>query len=180
MVEERDKTSKMATTGEKKKVKKTTDKKIETLTKELEACKESVADWEDKFLRLAADHDNYKKRSAREFNDLMQHANEALIGQLIPIVDNFERALTTATSCDDFTSFHQGVEMIYRQIRKLLEQQGVREIEALNEPFDPHVHEALMVIEKEDTPPELVVEEIEKGYMLNDKVLRPSKVAVSK
>lgn len=168
------------TTEKKKKTKKKPVKKTESLAVELDVCKESLAEWEDKFLRLAADYDNYKKRSAREFGELIQNANEALIGQLIPIVDNFERALDAATSSEDLTSFHRGIEMIYQQLRKILEQQGVKEIAALNEPFDPNVHEALMVIEKEDMPPEMVVEEIEKGYMLNDKVLRPSKVAVSK
>jgi molecular chaperone GrpE len=150
------------------------------LTAELASCQERLADWEDKFLRLAADYDNFRKRSAREFQELMTRANEELIAELIPILDNFERALSTAGSSADSTSFHQGIEMIYQQMRALLERQGVKAIQALHEPFDPHLHEAVLVVEMDDRPPETVVEEIEKGYMLNDKVLRPSKVAVSK
>jgi molecular chaperone GrpE len=180
MVEnEHEKTAK-ETTEKKKNAKRGPSKRIEGLAKELEDCREKVNEWEDKFLRLAADYDNYKKRSVRDFGELIQNANEELIGQLIPVVDNFERALAAAQSSDDFSSFHQGVELIYQQLRNLLEKQGVKEIQALNEPFDPNVHEAVMVIESEDAPPETVVELVEKGYMLYDKVLRPSKVAVSK
>lgn len=164
----------------KKRARKGLGKKIEELTKEVEACKARLGESEDKFLRLAADYDNYKKRTAREFSEVVRTATEDLISQLIPVVDNFERAMTATPSSDEFDSFHKGIEMIYQQVKNLLEKQGVKEIKAINESFDPHKHEAVMVVEKKDVAPETVVEEIEKGYMLNNKILRPAKVAVSK
>lgn len=163
----------------KKGVKKGLGKRVEELTKEIGTYKARLSECEDRFLRLAADYDNYKKRTAREFGELIRNANEDLISQLIPVVDNFERALAAAQSSDG-DSFHQGIDMIYQQLKDLLEKQGVQEIEAINEPFDPHKHEAVMVVEKEGAGPETVVEEVEKGYLLHDKVLRPAKVAVSK
>jgi molecular chaperone GrpE len=150
------------------------------LKRELEETRKELAEGQDKFLRLAAEFDNYKKRTAREFSGLIQNANEELIAQLIPVLDNFERALDAAQSSEDFDSFHKGVELIHQQLKDVLEKQGVKEIEALGEPFDPHKHEAVMMVEKEKTPSETVVEEVERGYMLNDKVLRPSKVAVNR
>lgn len=164
----------------KKSVKKGVGKKVQALTQEVETYKTKVDECEDKLLRLAAEYDNYRKRTVREFGELVKSANEDLISQLIPVVDNFERALTAAKTSGDFDSFHKGVEMIYQQLKDLLEKQGVSVIEAINEPFDPNRHEAVMVVEKEEVPPETVVEEVERGYMLNDRVLRPSKVAVSK
>lgn len=175
----------VAETGEKssdakKRTKKRTERGGETLRKELEKYKTELEEGHDKYLRLAADFDNYKKRTVREFSDLIQSANEELILQLIPVLDNFERALDAAKSSDDFDSFHKGVEMIHQQLKDVLERQGVKEIEALGEPFDPHKHEAVMMVEKDKSPSEIVVEEMERGYMLNDRVLRPSKVAVNK
>jgi len=164
----------------KKRVKKRVGKREEALIKEVETYKKKIEEGEDKFLRLAAEYDNYRKRTAREFGELVKNANEDLISRLIPVVDNFERALTAAKTSDDFDSFHRGVEMIYQQLKDVLEKQGITVIEAINAPFDPNKHEAVMVVEKKGVPPETVVEEVEKGYMLNDRVLRPSKVAVSK
>ncbi|MFQ6092123.1 MAG: nucleotide exchange factor GrpE [bacterium] len=155
-------------------------KRVEALVKEVDTYKKQLEECQDKFLRLAADFDNFKKRTAREFSELMKSANEDLISQLIPVVDNFERALAAATSSADFDSFHKGVEMIYQQLKDMLQRQGVKEIEAVGLPFDPHRHEAVLVVEKKEHPPETVVEEVERGYMLNDRVLRPSKVAVNR
>ena len=167
-------------TDTKKRVKKGVGKKGESLRKELKKYKGELEEIQDKYLRLAAEFDNYKKRTAREFSGLIQNANEELILQLIPILDNFERALDAATSSEDFDSFHKGVEMIYQQLKDTLEKQGVKEIQALGEPFDPHKHEAVMMVEEDEVPSDTVVEEVERGYVLNDKVLRPSKVAVNK
>jgi len=175
-----DQSKKSTAARKRKRPKKEPDANSEKLEVEREQYVEQMAEWEDKFLRLAADFDNLKKRSAREFGDLIKNANEELLSQLIPVVDNFERALEAATSSDDFSSFHKGVEMIYRQMRDLLERQGVKAIDALHEPFDPTFHEAVMVREEEDQPSETVVEEVEKGYLLYDRILRPSKVVVSK
>ena len=167
-------------TETKRKAKKSVTKQVEKLTKEIEIYEVKLEECEDKFLRLAADYDNYKKRTAREFDEVVTRANEDLISKLIPVLDNFERALTAATSSNDFDSFYKGIDMMYQQLKDLLEKQGVRVIKAVNEPFDPHKHEAVMVVEKEDVPPETVVEEMERGYMFNDRVLRPSKVTVSR
>ncbi len=155
-------------------------KKILALMEELESAKAELADKTDKFLRLAADYDNFRKRKIREFDELVATANEKLILQLIPIVDDFERALASARHTQDIDSFLQGIDMIQRQVMEMLTRQGVQEIEAKDQVFDPHIHEAVMVMEKEDVPPDQVVEEIQKGYTLNNKVLRAAKVVVSK
>ena len=164
----------------KRKAKKGAGTRGEFLRKELDKYKKELGELQDTYLRLAAEFDNYKKRTAREFSGLVQYANEELIVQLIPVLDNFERALDAAKSSDDFESFHKGVEMIHQQLKDVMEKQGVKEIVALGESFDPHKHEAVMMVEKEEAPPETVVEEVERGYMLNEKVVRPSKVAVNK
>ena len=172
--------SEKRTPERKRRVKKGVGKRVEALTKEVERYKKDLGECEDTYLRLAADYDNFRKRTARQFTELVKSANEGLLSELIPVVDNFERAMDAATSSDAFDSFHEGVKLIYQQLKDLLERQGVKQIEAVGEPFDPHKHEAILVVEKKDAPPETVVEEMEKGYMLNDRVLRPSKVAVNK
>ena len=166
--------------GTPKTAKKETGKKRKARAAEIERYTKEIEEIQDRYIRLAADFDNYKKRTAREFGELVRSANEELLSQLIPVLDNFERALEASSSSADQDSFHTGIELIYQQLRDMLEKQGVKGIEAVGEPFDPHRHEAVMMVEKEDVPPEMVVEEMARGYMLHDRVLRASKVAVSK
>lgn len=115
-----------------------------------------------------------------QFQQLILSANEDLIVQLVEVVDNFERALEAAKTSDDFDSFRQGVEMIYEHLREVLEKHGVREIEALGKKFDPNVHEALFVLEGEEGTNDMVIELVQKGYTLNERLIRPAKVGVFK
>jgi molecular chaperone GrpE len=155
-------------------------KKAEALQEQLTLCQEGKRELEDRVLRLAAEFDNYKKRTAREFEQLVKTANENLILQLVEVLDNFERALGSSDNAKDFDAFHQGVELIYQHLREMLAKEGLEPIEALGKPFDPHHHEAVLQVEDQEHPQETVVNEIQRGYMLADKLLRPARVVVSK
>ncbi len=141
---------------------------------------EKIRELEDRLLRLAAEYDNYRKRTAREFEYLCQNANENLILKLLDALDNFERALDAAKSSNDYESFRKGVELIYTHLKELLEKEGLKEIEAVCKPFDPNYHEAVTQCESDQHEEGIVADEVCKGYMLNEKLLRPSKVVVSK
>jgi molecular chaperone GrpE len=141
---------------------------------------EKIRELEDRLLRLAAEYDNYRKRTAREFEYLCQNANENLILKLLDALDNFERALDAARNSNDYESFRKGVELIYTHLKELLEKEGLKEIEAVCKPFDPNYHEAVTQCESDQHEEGIVADEVCKGYMLNEKLLRPSKVVVSK
>ncbi len=159
---------------------------IDILKERLEKSEKEYKELEDRLLRLAAEFDNYKKRTAREFQSIIKNANEELISQLVETLDNFQRALDSASrsnstkNSNDFDSFHKGVELIYQHFRDILGKEGLKEIKAIGEPFDPHLHEAVMQQESGEFPEGVVIDEISKGYILNDKVIRHSKVIVSK
>lgn len=156
------------------------DVQIDILKERLERTEEEYKELEDRLLRLAAEFDNYKKRSAKEFQSIIKNANEELISQLVETLDNFQRALESAKNSSDFESFHKGVELIYQHFREILEKEGLQEIKTIGEVFDPHFHEAVMQQESEEYPEGVVMDEISKGYILNDKVIKHSKVIVSK
>ena len=159
---------------------------VDVLKERLEKSEKEYKELEDRLLRLAAEFDNYKKRTAREFQSIIKNANEELISQLVETLDNFQRALDSASrsnstkNSNDFDSFHKGVELIYQHFRDILGKEGLKEIKAIGEPFDPHLHEAVMQQESGEFPEGVVIDEISKGYILNDKVIRHSKVIVSK
>jgi molecular chaperone GrpE len=155
-------------------------KKTKALQEQLDASKQKTEELEDRLLRLAAEYDNYRKRTAREFEQLVRTANENLILQLVDVLDNFERALHSAKNAKDLNAFHQGVELIYQNLQELLARAGLKNIDAVGKPFDPHLHEAIMQIEDGEHPPETVVNEIQRGYTLGEKLLRASRVVVSK
>lgn len=144
------------------------------------APEEKIKELEDRLLRLAAEYDNYRKRTAKEFQYLCQNANENIILKLLDTLDNFERALEAAKNSSDYESFRQGVELIYTHLKELLEKEGLKEIEAVCKPFDPNFHEAVTQCESDQHEEGIVADEMCKGYMLNEKLLRPSKVVVSK
>ncbi|MGC8744049.1 MAG: nucleotide exchange factor GrpE [Verrucomicrobiia bacterium] len=174
----------------------TTETQLETETKqeqkppeitkeEFEALmtKASKADeYFDKLLRVSADYDNYRKRMARERQDTIKFANESLITRLLPVLDNFEAALTAANSNKNVgvESLITGVSMIYNQLKNILIEAGVEEINAVNQPFDPSIHEAVSEQETTDVPPGHVVTQIRRGYKLNSKLIRPATVIVAK
>ena len=151
-------------------------------TDDIELLKQALADEREKsaanlegWQRAQADFTNYKRRIEQESSDIRQFANSTLILNLLPVLDDFERALNTVPDDLAEQDWTSGVRLIERKINALLEAQGVSPIKALGEPFDPHFHEAVMQDKGKEG---LVVQEIQKGYKLHDKVLRPSKVVV--
>jgi molecular chaperone GrpE len=143
-----------------------------------QALKES-AENRDRWMRAVAELENYKKRTLQEKSKLLKYRNEELLRELLPTVDNMERALSHCESegrCDPLT---EGVSMISGMFRDILGRFGVTEVKSLDEPFDPHVHEALARIPVQGRQPNTVVEVLEKGYLYQDRLLRPAKVVVS-
>lgn len=153
---------------------------VDLLKERLAKSEEQIKELEDRLLRLAAEFDNYRKRTAKEFGYLVKNANERLILELLNTLDNFQRALDSAKTSNDYENFHKGVELIYTHMKDILIKEGLNEIEALGKQFDPNFHEAVTQAESDKYKEGTVMEEISKGYMLNDRLLRASKVVVSK
>lgn len=135
---------------------------------------------EEKYLRLQAEFDNYKKRSYREKIEFIKFANEGLILELLEILDNFERGIKSAEAKKDFELLHQGVDMISKQLHSLLEAKGLKRISCVGDKFDPHRHEAIEVVEEEAKETNVIIEEMQPGYILNGRIIRPAKVKVLK
>ena len=135
----------------------------------------------DKLLRIQADFENTRKRLEREKLDFIKFANESLILELLNILDDLERVVNLAESKNqDLPAFLKGVEMILAHLYEMLKEHGVKPIEAQGKIFDPNFHEALMQADNSDLPEHTIVEELQKGYLLNDRVIRTAKVKVSK
>ena len=144
---------------------------------ELEA---ALAETQDRYLRAAAEIDNIRKRARAEADEARRYANERLLSDLVPVLDNFTRALESAEQSQDFEALKSGVSLIQRQLTEVLTRAGLQRIEALGQPFDPNFHEAIMQVEREEGQgPNQVVEELQPGYKLNDRVVRPSLVKVT-
>jgi len=152
----------------------------ETLRKELEEKEKEAKDNLDRFLRVAADLENYKKRAAREKEDYLKFANEDLIKAILPAIDNLERAVNHSEKAVDLQSLVAGVKLTIQQLLQSLNKFGLSSIESVRTPFDPAVHEAMMVVETDQHEPNQVVEEFHKGYLLHDRLIRPAGVSVSK
>jgi len=133
----------------------------------------------DRFLRLAAEFDNYKKRTAREFGDVVKRANFRILRELVEIIDNFERALQVDPADSDGAAYRKGVELIYGQVGDLLAKEGVTPIDSVGRPFDPNFQEALVQMESDEYDEGIVCQEAQKGYRIGDKVLRHARVIVS-
>ena len=136
--------------------------------------KQEVAD--DRLLRLAADFENYKKRAARERDEYVTHANERLVKELLPILDDLERALVAASEHEE-ARLEEGVRLVHRSLAELLGRHGVREIDTAGM-FDPHVHEALLS-QPSEAEEGSIIEVVQKGYLLGDRVVRPARVVVA-
>jgi molecular chaperone GrpE len=132
---------------------------------------------DEAYLRLAADFDNYRKRVAREHAALSARANERLLDELLPVLDDLERALEAAAEHEE-AKLEEGVRLVHRQLAALVERHGLSAIETEG-PFDPHVHEALLTQPGEGAEPGSVLQVLQKGYRLGDKVLRPARVIVA-
>jgi len=147
----------------------------------LAAAKEEAARHYDQYVRACADLENYRKRAQREKEDLARFANENLIREVLPVLDNLERAVEHASTEEEAAKgLLEGVRMTMDQFRKALAKFGVVPIEALGKPFDSAVHEAMGQIESADQPPNTVAQELQKGYLLNDRLLRPALVMVTR
>jgi molecular chaperone GrpE len=136
----------------------------------------------ERLLRLTAEFENYKKRVEREMNDFRKFANESLMKEILPVVDNLERALAIECKHDDdaFKGLKEGVEMTLKGLTDSLEKFGVVPLEAMGEPFDPNFHQAVSQEESDEHPDSTVFKELQKGYLINDRLLRPSMVIVSR
>lgn len=130
----------------------------------------------ERLARLQAEFENARKRSVREQQDFREYALADSLKTLLPVLDSFERALSTSP---EKSEFHQGVELIYKQLQDALAKMGLRPIAAKGEPFDPHFHQAIEMVETSSVPDNQVVEELQQGYKLKDRLLRPAMVKVA-
>ncbi|MEK6565205.1 MAG: nucleotide exchange factor GrpE [Bacteroidota bacterium] len=152
---------------------------VDESAKKLAETEQQVAQYKDLLLRKAAEFENYKKRVDNESATIIKFANEDLIGEIIPVLDDFERFLKSAKEQKNHEVLSRGVELVYQKLLKTLESQGVKAFETVGKEFDVHYHDALMQVHREGVPPHIILEEVEKGYLLNDKVIRHAKVVVS-
>ncbi len=142
------------------------------------AAKEALQELNNKYLRLYAEFDNYRKRVNKDKEELARYSNESILYALLPVIDNLELALKHA-SCDPKTGVVQGVEITLKELQRTLEKFGLKRIEADGKEFDPAVHHAMIQVERKDMKEKMVAEELRAGYLYHEKVLRPSLVAVS-
>ena len=151
----------------------------EELEKELETAQETIEEQKDKYLRLSAEFDNYRKRTMKEKADLILHGGEKSLSSILPVVDDFERAIKTMETATDVQAVKEGVELIYNKFMATLAQNGVKVIETKDQPLNTDYHEAIAVI---PAPSEAqkgkILDCVQTGYTLNDKVLRHAKVVV--
>jgi len=131
----------------------------------------------DRLARSQAEFDNARKRAAREQQEYRDYASAEAIKSLLPVIDNFERALSVSSS--QSSEFRTGIELIYKQLQDVLQKLGVKRLEAKGQPFDPRLHEAIEMVETDKAPDHSVFEELQSGYMLKDRLLRPSMVKVA-
>jgi molecular chaperone GrpE len=145
----------------------------------IRAVEEKLAEMQDRYIRLSAEFDNYRKRTLREKMELSKYAGEDLLVKIIPIMDDFERALAHMNDATDCIAMKSGIDLIYGKFSEFLKQSGIKEIDSINIPFNVDLHEAVAKVPvEEDTKKGIVVDVVQKGYYLQDKVLRFSKVVV--
>jgi molecular chaperone GrpE len=152
----------------------------QSLEEKLQAAEKLAQENHERFLRAAAELDNFRKRKEREVSDLRKYANQMLLRELLGVVDNLERALAASLENSESEGLREGVEMTLKELLKIFDQFKVTPIEAHEQPFDPNHHEAVMQEPNDAFPPNTVVKELQKGYMLRDRLLRPAMVVVSK
>jgi molecular chaperone GrpE len=152
---------------------------VSAVERELEEQRKVAEEHYQRYLRTQADFDNFRRRSRLEKEDFAKYASAKLLEQLIPVVDNFERALGASRESKDYEALLKGVDMIFRQLDQVLVSEGLTPMNAVGQPFNPEFHQAIMQVESEEHEEGIVLEEIQKGYLLKDKVLRPAMVKVS-
>jgi molecular chaperone GrpE len=154
----------------------------EELTEEKQRIEElelKLEEMSQKNLRLQADYDNFRRRTREEQAASLKYKSQSLLEQLLPALDNFERALKTEAVNEQAKTLIQGMEMVYRQLSDALKQEGLTEIPAVGEKFDPNLHQAVMQVEDSEYESNTIIEELQKGYMLKDRVIRPAMVKVN-
>ena len=152
----------------------------DAIAADLEKARAEAESYLDDLRRLQADFDNYRKRTLREQTARAASASQALVARLLPVLDNFELAVSSAEHSRDFDRMLKGVEMVFGELREVMESEGLVKIEAEGKPFDPERHEAVIAVEQEGTEPGMVVDIVRTGYELRGKVLRPAMVKVAK
>ncbi len=151
----------------------------ESADSKLKEAQKQAESYKDLLYRKAAEFENFKKRSENEVASVIKFANESLITDLLPVLDDFERSLKAAKTTKEFDSLYKGIELIYQKLVKSLEKRGVKSFETVGKEFNVEFHDALLQMPREDVAPHTVLEEVEKGYTLHDKVIRHAKVIVS-
>ncbi len=159
---------------------KTKDSELKTLKKEIEKKEQLISDYINHIKRSQADFENYKKRIEKDRECASQREVEKLVSSLLPILDNLERALAASKKNHDVESLICGIEMTQKNLCDILEKEGLKKIDCLGKEFDPNLHEAMMTVESKDRKDNTVCEELEKGYIFKNKLIRASKVKVVK
>ena len=155
------------------------ENEIQLLVKENEELKAKIEEAENRILRLQADYENSRRRAKLDLAATEKYKSQSLITGLLPAIDNFERALQIEADNEQTKSVLQGVEMVYRSLLDALKAEGAEQIEAVGKEFDPNLHQAIMQVEDANFESNIVVEELQKGYILKDRVIRPSMVKVN-
>ncbi len=151
----------------------------EALQHQIDELQGLIDEKENKLLRVQADFENYKRRSRLEMEAAQKYRSQNVVTEILPALDNFERALQVEAESEQTKSLLQGMEMVRRQLMDALEKEGVEAIEAVGQEFDPNLHQAVMQVEDENFGSNIVIEELQKGYKLKDRVIRPSMVKVN-
>jgi len=157
--------------------------KTEITEKELEELKKKADERDEyynKWLKIHAEYENTRKRIEKEKIDHIKFANEYIIAQLFPIVDNFDMAFSAMEKAEDKNAVMDGIRLVQKEFHRILEENGVKKIETKGKQFDPHLHEAVLAIETDEYPDGMILEEVRAGYLLNDRLLRPAQVKVAK
>jgi molecular chaperone GrpE len=152
---------------------------LDLLNEKISNLEKQAAQLKDQLLRKAAEFDNYKRRTENDFSALTKFAGENIISQLLPVLDDFNRSLKSVKEKRENDSFTKGIELIYAKLLKVLEAQGLKTMDVVGKEFSVDLHDALMQMPRADVPPHTILEEVDKGYMLFDKVIRHAKVVVS-
>ncbi|MCJ0964803.1 nucleotide exchange factor GrpE [Mammaliicoccus sciuri] len=155
------------------------DKVVEIPEAVLEQLKQKANEEEEKYLRLYAEFENYKRRMKQEASIIKDYQAQRVLTDVLPALDNMDRALKQEGESEDFLTFKKGVDMVYNDLLKSLKDNGLEEIESYNQPFDPNVHQAVMQDNNPDFESGVVTEELQRGYKLKDRVLRPAMVKVN-
>lgn len=145
---------------------------------ELDNAKKRAQEATDQYLRLLAEFDNFRKRSRREYESLQEYASEKVLSALLPVLDDFDRTLTAMEKTDNLSSIKEGIHLVTAKLHRTLEKEGLNLIECQGEPFDSNLHEAIHSVAGSDDKKGIVLEQVEKGYRLKDKVIRYAKVIV--